>query len=81
MSALSLLARFAERLARPVIAARRRAQVRRLADLDDHVLRDIGLTRADVQAALLAPRRRDPWRQIKALCCGGASMAPAQGCC
>ena len=35
--------------------ARRRAGVRELARLDDHLLRDIGLTRAQVHAAAFGP--------------------------
>ncbi|MET0744658.1 MAG: DUF1127 domain-containing protein [Microvirga sp.] len=35
-----------------VQALRHRAQVRKLADFDDHMLKDIGLTRSDVDGAL-----------------------------
>jgi uncharacterized protein YjiS (DUF1127 family) len=37
-----------------------RDQLRRLAERDDHVLADIGFTRADIDAALSAPFWRDP---------------------
>ena len=37
--------------------ARRRADARELARLDDHLLRDIGLTRAQVLAAAFGPVR------------------------
>jgi uncharacterized protein YjiS (DUF1127 family) len=51
------------------------AQIRRhvaaLGELDDHLLRDIGLERADVLAVLAQPRHRDPSRMLKILCCHG----------
>jgi uncharacterized protein YjiS (DUF1127 family) len=37
-----------------------RAEVRRLASLDDRMLRDIGLTRTDIHGALAEPLLRDP---------------------
>jgi uncharacterized protein YjiS (DUF1127 family) len=52
-------------------AARNRRQVIALSDLDDHLLRDIGLERADVLSALAQPRHRDPSRVLKILCCHG----------
>jgi uncharacterized protein YjiS (DUF1127 family) len=52
-------------------AARHRRQVVALNDLDDHLLRDIGLQRADVLAVLAVPRHRDPSRMLKILCCHG----------
>ena len=52
-------------------AARNRHHVSALSDLDDHLLRDIGLERTDVLAALAQPRHRDPSRMLKILCCHG----------
>jgi hypothetical protein len=42
------------------VAFRNRRQVARLTDLDDRALKDIGLTRSDVMAALDQPFLRDP---------------------
>jgi uncharacterized protein YjiS (DUF1127 family) len=47
-------------------ALRNRRQVRRLADLDDHLLADIGLTRDDVAAAATVPIHEDPTRRLAA---------------
>lgn len=52
-------------------AARNRQQVAALGELDDHLLRDIGLERADVLTVLAQPRYRDPSRMLKILCCHG----------
>jgi uncharacterized protein YjiS (DUF1127 family) len=52
-------------------AARNRRHVTALSELDDHLLRDIGLQRADVLAALAQPPHRDPSRMLKILCCHG----------
>jgi uncharacterized protein YjiS (DUF1127 family) len=52
-------------------ALRNRRQVVALGELDDHLLRDIGLQRTDVVAALAQPRYRDPSRMLKVLCCHG----------
>ena len=41
-------------------AVRSRIEVARLADLDDRALKDIGLLRTDVAAALAVPYYRDP---------------------
>jgi hypothetical protein len=40
-----------------------------LAHLDDHLLRDIGLERTNVLAALAQRRYRDPSPMLKILCC------------
>jgi uncharacterized protein YjiS (DUF1127 family) len=56
------------RLAR---AARNRRHVVALGELDDHLLRDIGLEWSDVLSALAQPRYRDPSRMLKILCCHG----------
>ena len=58
-------------LFRLVHATRNLRQVAALAHLDDHLLRDIGLERADVLAVLAQPRHRDPSRMLKILCCHG----------
>ena len=59
------------RLARAVGAAwtslRNRSQVRRLAELDDHLLADIGLTRSDVEEASSMPITTDPSIQLAAV--------------
>jgi uncharacterized protein YjiS (DUF1127 family) len=47
-------------------AAQNRRQVRRLADLDDHLLADIGLTRDDVVGASSVPIHEDPTRLLAA---------------
>jgi len=52
-------------------ATRNRRHVAALSELDDHLLRDIGLERADLRAALAQPRHRDPSRMLKILCCHG----------
>ncbi|MBD2751249.1 DUF1127 domain-containing protein [Microvirga sp. BT688] len=52
-------------------ALRNRRQVVALGELDDHLLRDIGLERTDVVAALAHPLYRDPSRMLKILCCHG----------
>jgi uncharacterized protein YjiS (DUF1127 family) len=44
---------------------RNRRQVVLLTDLDDHVLDDIGVTRGDVEAALLQPFSHDPSLQLQ----------------
>ncbi len=43
-----------------VEAVRNRRQVAKLLSWDAHMLRDIGLTQGDVQAAMAAPLREDP---------------------
>jgi uncharacterized protein YjiS (DUF1127 family) len=45
---------------RLVVAVRRRRQLSRLADHDDRMLADIGLTRSDVHDACSEPLWRDP---------------------
>ncbi|HST95864.1 MAG TPA: DUF1127 domain-containing protein [Microvirga sp.] len=52
-------------------AVRNRRHVVALGELDDHLLHDIGLERADVRAVLAQPRHRDPSRMLKILCCHG----------
>ncbi len=55
-------------------AAKNRFEVRILADLDDHLLSDIGLRRTDVRAALALPLHRDPSRWLKEVCCQGRTL-------
>jgi len=47
-------------------AMRHRASVRQLLDADEHMLRDIGLTRSDVRAALSGPPGSDPSEIVSA---------------
>ena len=47
--------------------AAHRDELRRLAECDDHVLADIGITREDLTAALSAPFWRDPSEQLARL--------------
>jgi len=42
----------------------RRATIKTLRELDDHTLRDIGLTRADLEDALRDRSSADLWMQI-----------------
>ena len=42
----------------------RRATIRALCELDDHTLRDIGLTRADIEDALRDRSSLDLWMQV-----------------
>lgn len=56
-AALGLLARALTNL---VVALKHRREVRHLAELDDRMLADIGLTRSDVTGALDEPLIRNP---------------------
>jgi uncharacterized protein YjiS (DUF1127 family) len=47
-----------------IVAVKRRRQLLRIVDYDDHLLRDIGLTRYDVRAALSEPFWRDPTMRL-----------------
>ncbi len=44
-----------------------RRDVRRLAELDDHMLKDIGLVRGQVHGALAEPLHRSPSRMLVAV--------------
>lgn len=55
------------RIAAAYRAWRNRRAVIGLLDLDDRMLRDIGLTRGDVTAALSGPRLQDPSTRLRAL--------------
>lgn len=59
--ALTTLARRVRKLPK---ALAHRDQLRRLAECDDHVLADIGLTRKHVDAALFAPFWHDPTEEL-----------------
>lgn len=48
-------------------AARARSQVKRLLTFSDRELKDIGLRRNDVEAALSLPLHQDPSRKLAAL--------------
>ena len=45
-------------------AIRHRRELMRLAECEDYILADVGLSRDDVQAALSAPFWRDPTRHL-----------------
>lgn len=62
MSVPSSLGRFVNRL------LHRRA-VRSLAELDDHLLTDMGLQRSDVRRSLAQSIFADPSRALKEACC------------
>jgi uncharacterized protein YjiS (DUF1127 family) len=57
MSALGLFVRSLTNLAK---ALRHRGEIRHLAEFDDRMLKDIGLTRGDVSCALSEPLLRNP---------------------
>ncbi len=65
---LSLLADALARLARQVrrlpTTLAHREQLQRLAEYDDHLLADIGVTREDTNAALSAPFWHDPSEEL-----------------
>ena len=46
-----------------------RREVQALTELDEHTLRDVGLLRTDVYAALAEPFHRDPSQVLRTLCC------------
>ena len=48
-----------------LVAWKHRRQVATLADFDDHILADIGLTRRDVTEALELPFSHDPGRELQ----------------
>ncbi|MFC4171529.1 DUF1127 domain-containing protein [Microvirga sp. GCM10011540] len=65
---------FLSTLLRLARAARNRRQVAALGELDNHLLRDIGLERTDILSALAQPGYRDPSRMLKILCCQGRAF-------
>jgi uncharacterized protein YjiS (DUF1127 family) len=61
-----------EPFARPFVdlvkALRHRREIKHLAELDDWMLRDIGLTRSDVSSALAEPLLRNPsWVLVRSV--------------
>ena len=60
--ALAALTRRARHL---VVALKHRRTLARVADLDDHLIADIGLTREDLDARLNEPFWRDPTGMIE----------------
>jgi uncharacterized protein YjiS (DUF1127 family) len=57
-----------------VRAVRNRREIIILSQLDDRLLRDIGLQRADIRTALAQPLLRDPSTVLKELCCQGRNL-------
>lgn len=43
----------------------RRRSLRRVEELDDHILRDIGVSRDDLRAALRMPLEVDPYQELQ----------------
>jgi uncharacterized protein YjiS (DUF1127 family) len=56
----SVVSGFRRQIAAVMTAIRHRHEVKHLAELDDRALKDIGLVRGDVEAALAEPLFRDP---------------------
>lgn len=57
---------------------RKRRHIKELEQLDDHVLNDIGLTRADIQAVLTQPLSVDPfWELERQASMGRRARSPA----
>jgi uncharacterized protein YjiS (DUF1127 family) len=52
--------RLLQQMRKMLIALEHRRQVRHLSELDDRTLKDIGLSRAEVDGALAEPLTRDP---------------------
>jgi uncharacterized protein YjiS (DUF1127 family) len=66
-------------VSRTMTALKNRRQVTALAQLDDRALKDIGLLRTDVQAALATPLYRDPSCHLMAVAGGSrGSSKPAE---
>ncbi len=63
VAGLVAAASIALRVARNWLA--KRSLAREFSELDDRMLRDIGLTRADIQSALTAPALVDPAARLK----------------
>ena len=59
-SGMAALGQFARALAGLTRALRHRSEIRHLAEFDDRMLKDIGLTRGDVSSALSEPLIRNP---------------------
>lgn len=61
---LALLSQIVRAIAGFVMAVGNRGDVRLLLDMDEHGLRDIGLTRDDVRQALAQPLIKDPSKTL-----------------
>ena len=65
-SGMAALGLFARALTNFVKALQHRREVKHLAEFDDRMLKDIGLTRSDVSSALAEPFTRNPsWVLIR----------------
>ncbi len=60
ISIMTALGQFVRSLADLSRALRHRGEIRHLAEFDDRMLKDIGLTRSDVSCALSEPLLRNP---------------------
>ncbi|MBB4124062.1 DUF1127 domain-containing protein [Martelella radicis] len=65
----SLFAGFAALRAAFARFAKNRAAIRYMADMDDALLKDIGLSRLDVDRAYMAPVKEDPMVDLKRAAC------------
>ena len=61
------LLEFAERIARRALRRKARRELKSLLRQDDYLLRDVGLTRDQVQRALEAPASRDAAEELHRL--------------
>ncbi len=64
---LALVERALSGIARTFRHATRRRRLSRLRDLDDHMLDDIGVTRAEIEIATKLPFSRDPAEELRRL--------------
>jgi uncharacterized protein YjiS (DUF1127 family) len=60
LTGMSALGQFVRSLTNLAKALRHRGEIRHLAEFDDRMLKDIGLTRSDVSYALSEPLLRNP---------------------
>lgn len=74
---LSLLLAAARRFVTALERSRERGATRAMLRLDDHMLRDLGLTRGDIVACLSAPLDEDPADFLHARQRRNAQMAGA----
>jgi len=58
-AAVEFVSLFLRKLERNLVEEKKRNEVRTLLKLDDHQLRDMGITRDDVKAALMQPMDRN----------------------
>jgi uncharacterized protein YjiS (DUF1127 family) len=61
---VEVITRRARQLRKLPSAIAHRGQLRKLADSDDYLLADVGVTRADIETALSAPFWRDPSAEL-----------------